>query len=126
MYTRYMETKIKVTGSVILTDELTQHIDKKIQKLNTFLKNDSTALIEVEIGTTSNGQRTGDVYRGEIHATFGGGDVYAEATHNTMHGAIDSAVSEARRELRKKLGKSRTLLRRGEAQVKDFFRNFGK
>lgn len=121
-----METKVKATGSVMLTEELSSHIEKKIKKIAVFLKNDPTAIAEVEVGTTSNGQRTGDVYRGEVHVTFTGGDAYAEATHNTMHGAIDRAVAEARRELRKSKEKHRTLVKRGGAKVKDFFRNFGK
>ncbi|MFQ5541114.1 MAG: ribosome hibernation-promoting factor, HPF/YfiA family [Candidatus Paceibacteria bacterium] len=121
-----MELKIKVTGAVMLTDELRAHIEKKVQKLRVFLKNDSTAIVEIEVGTTSTGQRTGDVFRGEVHATWGGQDAYAEAVHATLHGALDEAVKEARRELRKRKGKNRDLMRRGAVQVKEFFRNFGK
>lgn len=121
-----METKIKVTGSVILTEELHEFIEKKAGKLASFLKKDTTALAAIEVGTTSAGQRTGDVFRGEIHLTFAGGDLYAEAVHATLHGAIDKTVSEMRRELRKTRGKNRDMVRRGASQVKEFFRNFGK
>lgn len=121
-----METKIKVTGSVVLTDELSTLIEKKMSKLAVFLKGDTTALANVEVGTTSAGQRTGDVYRAEVHLTFAGGDAYAEATTNTLHAAIDQAAAEARRELRKRKSKERDIVRRGAAQVKDFFRNFGR
>lgn len=121
-----MQVKIKVTGSVILTDELHSFLEKKIQKLEPFLKHDSTALAAVEIGTTSGGQRTGDVFRGEIHLTFTGGNLYAEAVHATLHGAIDQTIAEARRELKKVRGKNRHMVRKGAAQVKSFFRNFGK
>ena len=121
-----MELKIKATGAVILTEELQAFVDKKAEKLGVFLQDDPTAIIEIEVGTTSAGQRTGDVYRGEVHATFTGGDVYAEAVQGTLHGAIDQAFGEARRKLRKDRGKHRDLMRRGAAQVKGFFRNFGK
>lgn len=121
-----METKIKVTGAVMLTDELREFIEKKIEKLALFLKNDPAAIAEVEVGTTSAGQRTGDVYRAEVHMTFTGGDVYAEAVRGTLHAAFDKAASEARRELRRKMSKNRDLMRHGASQVKDFFRNFGK
>lgn len=121
-----MEVKVKATGSVILSEELSMYLDKKIAKLSVFLADDPTALCEVEVGTTSAGQRTGDVYRGEIHVTFTGGDVYAEAVRENLHAAFDQAVHEARRELKKAKGKNRALVRRGGSRVKEFFRNFGK
>lgn len=121
-----MEIKIKVTGSVILTEELHSFIEKKLKKVEPFLKKDPTALASIEIGTTSAGQRTGDVFRGEIHLTFAGGDLYADATHTTLHGAVDKTFSEMRRELKKFRGKNRALVRKGAARVKGFFRNFGK
>lgn len=121
-----METKIKTTGAVVLTEELQSFIEKKVKKLEVFVKKDESAIVEVEVGTTSGGQRTGDVYRGEVHITYAGGDAYADATKDTLHGAIDKTIGEARRELRKARSKNKTLARRGAAQVKDFFRNFGK
>jgi len=121
-----METKIKVTGSVILTDELVEFIEVKVRKLAVFVKDDASALAAIEVGTTSAGQRTGDVFRGEIHLTFAGGNLYAEAVADNLHKAIDKTVGEMHRELRKTKSKNRDLMRRGAAQVKDFFRNFGK
>lgn len=121
-----MELKIKVTGAVILTGELQEFVEKKVSKLAVFVDDDPTAIAEIEVGTTSAGQRTGDVYRGEVHITFTGGDVYAEAVHGSLHGAVDESFSEARRKLRKSRSKHRDLMRRGAAQVKGFFRNFGK
>lgn len=121
-----METKVKVTGAVILTEELRAFIEKKTEKLAVFVKDDPAAIVEVEVGTTSSGQRTGDVYRGEVHVTFTGGDAYAESVQNTLHSALDKAVAEARRGLRKAKGKNRDLVRRGASRVKDFFRSFGK
>lgn len=121
-----METKIKVTGSVILTDELNEFIEDKVRKLAVFVKNDTTALAAIEIGTTGSGQRTGDVFRGEIHLTFAGGNLYAEAVADNLHKAIDQTVSEMRRELKKTKTKNRDLMRRGAAKVKRFFREFGK
>ncbi|MEK7613838.1 MAG: ribosome-associated translation inhibitor RaiA [Patescibacteria group bacterium] len=121
-----MEIKIKTTGSVVMTDELRAFIEKKLEKVSIFVRKDDAAIVEVEVGTTSAGQRTGDVYRAEAHITFSGGDVYADAITNTLHGAIDRAVSEARRELKKKKGKDRDMVRKGASEVKKFFRTFGK
>lgn len=121
-----METKIKATGAILLAEELNQFLMKKAGKLEVFVKNDPAAIAEIEVGTTSAGQKTGDVYRAEVHVTFTGGDAYAKATADTLHKAIDMAFGEARRELRKKKSKERDMVRQGAAQVKEFFRNFGK
>lgn len=121
-----METKIKVTGSVILTEELNAFIEGKMKKIGVFLKKDPSALAAIEVGTTGGGQRTGDVFRGEIHLTFSGGNLYAEAVADNLHKAIDRTVEEMRRELRKAKSRNRDMVRRGAATVKEFFRSFGK
>lgn len=121
-----MEVKIKTGGSVVLSEELSAFIAQKTKKIEIFLKNDSAALCEVDLGTTSAGQRTGDVYRAEFHVTFSGGDAYADATEATLHKAIDRASGEVRREVRKRKGKERDLVRKGASEVKRFFREFGK
>lgn len=121
-----MEVKTKLTGSIVMSEELRSYLDKKIEKLAVFVKNDPTAICEVELSSTSSGHRTGDVYRAEVHMTFAGGDVYADATGATLHASLDTTVSEARRELKKKKGKHQDLMRKGASDVKRFFRSFGK
>jgi ribosomal subunit interface protein len=122
-----METKILASGAVVLTDELKKFIEDKLLKVTALVDPaDTAAMVDVEIGTTAGGQRTGDIFRAEINLQFKGGFVRAEATRDTLHGAVDEAVTEARRELRKTKQKKRDLMRDGAAQVKDFFRNFGK
>lgn len=114
------------SGAVVLTDELKKFIEEKLRKLEVLLDSaDTTAMADVEVSTTAGGQRTGDIFRAEINLQFSGGMVRAEATRDTLHAALDEAVGEARRELRKSKGKRRDLMRRGAAQVKDFFRRFG-
>ncbi|XKT74329.1 MAG: HPF/RaiA family ribosome-associated protein [Patescibacteria group bacterium UBA2163] len=121
-----MQIKIKTTGSVTLNEELTTLIEKKVSKLEVFVKGDDSALAQVEVGTTTEGQKSGDVFRGEIHLTFAGGDLYADAVNETLRNAIDETVKEMRRELKKTREKKRDLARRGGKQIKDFFRNFGR
>jgi len=116
--------KIKVTGAILLTDELRTFIDEKLYKLFKLIpESDTTALAEVEIESTAN-SRVGDSYRAEITFTYAGGMARAEARRETLHTAIDEAVGEARRELRRAKNKRHDLARRGAAQVKEFFRNF--
>lgn len=118
--------KIKTTGAVLLSAELRSFIDEKTRKLAKLIAPDDTAaLLEVEVESTANA-RVGDSYRAEITVTFKGGMARAEAKSDTLHAAIDEAVLEAKRELRRARNKNRDLVRRGAAQVKEFFRNFGK
>lgn len=119
-----MEIKIKGTGSVMLTDELQALIEKKIQKIQKLMpKDDTTALVEVEVGTTSAGQRTGDVYRAEFNVTFDGNHLArSEAIRDTLQSAIDEAIQNVRREIRKTKGRERSLFLRGAARAKELFR----
>lgn len=121
-----MEIKIMASGSVVLTPELKQTIENKIEKVSMLLKADPAAMIDVEVGTTAGGQRTGDIFRAEINVQLTGGMVRAEAVRSTIHSALDEAVAEARREVRKRREKKRDLMRDGASKIKDFFRRFGR
>jgi ribosomal subunit interface protein len=120
-----MELKLKATGAVMLTDELRTFVEEKTGKLEKLLDPaDTTTLCEVELESVSQ-SRTGDSFRAEINLSFTGGFVRAEAKRETLHAAVDDAVLEARRELKRARTKHRDLVRRGAARVKDFFRRFG-
>jgi ribosomal subunit interface protein len=121
-----MQIDIRTTGEVTLTDEIRGFVEEKTQKLEKFVgRGDSSALADVHLGFAVGGQKTGDVYLAEINLTFAHGIVHARATRETLHNAIDVAAAEAGRELRKKIGRKRDLMRRGAAKVKDMFRLFG-
>lgn len=119
-----MKINIKATGAVMLTDEVRTFVEEKVDKLGKLLGDDDpTIMADIEIGTMTN-SRTGDSYRAEINVTFTGGFARAEAERETLHAAIDEAVAEARREIRRARTRHRDLVRRGAAKVKDFFRYF--
>jgi ribosomal subunit interface protein len=119
-----MELKIKVSGAVLLTDELRTFVEEKVKKLEKLLDaSDTSALCEVGLESVSQ-SRTGDSFRAEVSVTFAGGMAYAEAKKDVLHAALDEAVSETRRELRRTRTKHRDLVRRGAARVKDFFNRF--
>ena len=112
----------KTTGAVMLTDEVREYVEEKMQKLERIVdKNDTTVRADVELGTTG-GARTGEQYRAEINFKFAGGFARAEATRESLHTAIDEAVEEVRGEVRKSVTKHRDLIRRGAAKMKDIFR----
>ncbi len=119
-----MQIILKTKGSVVLTNEIRGFVDERVGRVEKFFDDPETALVEVELGTTAGGQRTGDVYRAEINIKMNGGFFRAEASRDTLHSAIDEAFDEVRQELRKSKTKKRDLMRRGAGKVKDFFRKF--
>lgn len=121
-----MPLKIKTTGAIILTEELRSFIADKVGKLEKFTDPaDGSLLAEVEVESLAE-SRGGDLYRAELNISIAGELVRAEARRATLHAAIDEAVAEARRSLRKSRIKHRDVIRRGAARVKEFFKRFGK
>ncbi|MES2135289.1 MAG: ribosome-associated translation inhibitor RaiA [Patescibacteria group bacterium] len=120
-----MQINLKTSGSIVLTSELREFVESKARKFEQLINSKDESLVDIELGTSVGGQKTGEVYRAEINLQYPGGFVRSEATRETMHKAIEVAVAEARAELRKKIGRKRDLVRRGAAKVKDFFRGFG-
>ena len=119
-----MRITIKTTGAVLLTDELRSFVEAKVGKLGRLLDpSDTTVLAEVELESISE-SKTADLFRAEINLSFTGKLVRAEARAETLHTAIDDAVSEAKREVEGARSKRRNMVRRGAAKVKDFFRRF--
>jgi ribosomal subunit interface protein len=119
-----MRITTKTTGAVALTGELRTFVEEKIEKLGKLLDpKDTTVLAEVELESISQ-SKTGDLFRAEINLTFAGGFARAEASGETLHAAIDTAVAEAKREVQHVRVKRRNLIRRGAAKVKDFLRRF--
>lgn len=115
-------TTLKATGAVMLSDEVRDYVEQKMQKVEKVVdKSDTSVRADIELGTTG-GARTGEQYRVEINLKFAGGFARAEATRETLHTAIDEAVEEVRGEVHKHVTKHRDLSRRGASKVKDFFR----
>lgn len=113
---------LKATGAVLLSDEVRTYVEEKLRKIEKVSDpKDTVARFDVELGTTG-GARTGEQYRAEINFSFAGGFARAEATEDTLHAAIDVAVEEVRREVRRVRTKHRDLVRRGAARVKDIYR----
>ena len=119
-----MHKTYKATGGVVLSAELSSYIDERLQKIDRLIhENDSLAKLAIEL--EARGTKSGPEYRAEMNMVTRDGMFRAEATNTTLHSAIDECVDELRGELRKKITKHRDFIRRGAAQVKDFFFFFG-
>ena len=122
-YTEHMIAyNLKGTGAVMLTDEVRDYLNNKLEKIEKLVDpNDTAVRADVELATTG-GARTGELFRAEINLSISGAFFRAEASEGTLHAAIDEAVDELRRELQKKIGKKRDLGRRAAQKVKDLYR----
>ena len=116
--------RIKTTGNVTLTDELSAFVSQKLERLEKLIDaSDTTNLFEIELEETAVKDKNA-AFRAEINFSSNGKVLRVEETGETMHAAIDGAVDEAARRLKHLKSKHTDLMRRGAARIKDFFRNF--
>lgn len=120
-----MHLNFKTIGPVAMTEELSSFATLKIRKLEKFLNRTDGAMADVELEMMK-GHTGGDIFRAEINLTYPGGFVRAESSKNTMHHAIEVAVSDAGRKLKGELGKKRVLSRKGGGILKKMLRKFSK
>ena len=60
-----MIKNIKATN-MELTSSITEHINDRVETINKFL-NDNNAIIQIEVGRTTNHHNKGDVFRAEFN-----------------------------------------------------------
>jgi ribosomal subunit interface protein len=113
---------IKATG-LSISDELRGYIEKKLElHASKFISGDSTAHTDVEVEYQA--LRHGDHYRAEFTLQASGEVYRAESWGPSMHEAIDIAIDELTKELRRHKRKYLHLFRRGATRAKDYLRGF--
>ena len=101
-------------------------IEEKFSALERLIGNfGSLATLACEIEESIAVERAGAKYRAEGNLSVDGNLFRAEATGNTLEGAIDRVRDDIMRELRHTRGKERGLLKRGGAALKRMLR-FGR
>lgn len=120
-----MNITIKATGHD-LTNENRALIEEKLSALDKFVGNDvSEPMLSVEIEESLEVVRSGAKYRAEGNLSVNGKLFRAEATNETLEGAVDRVRDELSREVKRANGKSKSLLKRGGASIKNMLR-FGR
>ena len=114
-----MNISIKATGHT-LTDETRDLVDAKFAKLGKLAGVET--LLSCEIEESLANVRAGAHYRAEGNLSVGGQLYRAEATHETLEGAIDRVREDRVREVRPSRSRTRRLARRGGALVKGWLR----
>jgi putative sigma-54 modulation protein len=116
--------KINITAkNMELTDAITKQVMEKIGSLEKLINNEETeAMVDVEVGKTTNHHQTGDIFRTEINLTIGGTFLRAEAVKDDLYASLDVAKDFMMAELRKHKNKSESMFRRGAAKIKNLLK----
>lgn len=117
--------KLNVKGTHITIDPQTRsYLEKKLGALYKFIDDSDSAICGVELAKSTHHQR-GEVFRAEItlELPHANGFYRAEATGESVQGAIDGAQEEILRELRRNKRKRLHLLRRGGNKLKEITRD---
>lgn len=94
-----MRTTLKYTG-IESTDAITAAVDQKLEKIAQRVeKYGDAAMVEVEVGRTTNHHHKGEVYRAEMRMQLPGADMYAEAAHEDLYTAIGEATDGLMRQI---------------------------
>jgi putative sigma-54 modulation protein len=116
-----MKTNVKATN-ITLTPAITDYIDKRIDILNKYFREDEEVLVNVEVGKSTQHHKSGDVFRAEIQVDADQGVFYAAIETEDLYSSIDQAKDQMARELSSDKKKSQSLLRRGGAKIKNILK----
>lgn len=120
-----MHVTIKATH-LDLTLAVRTLIEEKFSALEKLVAGSaSPAKLSCEVEESIAGERAGAKYRAEGNLSVGGQFFRAEATGDTLEGAIDRVRDDLMREMHRVRGKKRGLVRRGGAALKRMLR-FGR
>ncbi|MDO8548293.1 MAG: ribosome-associated translation inhibitor RaiA [bacterium] len=117
-----MNYNLKGTG-IDITDELRGYVEKKLElHTDKFLSNDTTAHADVELEYQE--LRHGEHYRAEFTLEASGILYRAESWGVTLHEAVDLALAELQKELRRNKKMKLKMFRHTAVKVKEFLRGW--
>ena len=114
-----MNISIKATGHT-LTEETRELAAYQFAKLGKLVNEGAHLSFEIEESIAA--VRAGGRYRAEGNLNADGKLYRAEATHETLEGAVDRVRDELLSELRQSKSRTRRLAKRGGALVKSWLR----
>lgn len=112
-----LKKHIKATN-IELTDAIRDYVEKKIDSVGKFVKEDVEALAEIEVGKTTHHHHKGDVFRAEINLSIKEKRFRAEAVMDDLYKAIDKIKDEIIEEVKSAKDKRESLFKKGHRKVK--------
>jgi ribosomal subunit interface protein len=112
-----INTNIKATN-VELTGAINDYVNKRLEGIKKFIKEGDKAVIQVEVGKTTNHHKQGDVFRAEFNIEISGNKFYAFSEKEDLYVSIDDVKAEIVRQISSNKDKKQTLFKRGAKSVK--------
>lgn len=113
---------VKGTG-IDLSDAISSAIDKVVASIDKYVDpSDTSALVDIEVGKTTNHHRSGEIFRAEINFHSRIGTLRAEAQKEDLYVALVAAKDEIVESLRSKKSKRTDFMKRSGAKIKNMIR----
>lgn len=101
------------------TDEVLTLARRKVANLEKFLGDDTaTARAYVDLGRETEGKQNGNVWYTDIIVETAGDRFYAKETKDSIEKALDAAVGDVAKRLRRSRKRKQTLFKRGGVLIK--------
>jgi putative sigma-54 modulation protein len=106
-----------------ISQDLNFYVEKRIGKLEKFLRGVDSDLIEadVEFEKAVGRQRQGEIFQLNVNLKFPGKFFRSEVTGDNLFAIVDNAEEELEAEIQKYKTKKETLFRRGARSIKKFY-----
>lgn len=118
-----MQINIKTT-IIELTPALRGYVEDKLEHLSQIVSFDSGALVDVEVGKTTQHHKAGEFFRAELTLMFQGESFRVETEEEDLYAAIDVAKDSLEEEVKKYMKRRNTLIRKGGRLFKNIIRGF--
>lgn len=117
-----MQIQLKGTNYE-LTSDMTDLATRKIQGLEKYAgKTGTEPSAYCDLGKHTEAHQSGEVWYADCNLDIEGKRYYAKATADSLRTALDRIVAELGKEVRRDHNRRHSLIRRGGARVKEFFR----
>lgn len=84
-----------------LTDAIKKYVEDKLKAVSKLTEKFEPCDVRVEVGKTQKGQQKGMIFRAEFNLTIPGVVLRSESVQDDLYAAIDVAVDELRRQVKK-------------------------
>ena len=116
--------------NIELTPAIKDYVIRKVTNLEKLLskieKGGGEALINFEVGKSTNHHKSGDVFHSDCLIKINGEEFYSSADGEDLYQTIDEIKESLFNEIEKKKNRKQTLFRRGALSVKKMLKGLSK
>lgn len=119
-----MNINIKAKN-IELTNAIEQNVKDRLESVSKLLNN-SDALVNVEVGKTTNHHNNGDIFLAEFDVSSSGENYFARTEGPDLYVSINDTKEQILKEIRRKRGRKTTLFKRGALSIKKMVKGISK